>query len=30
MRETVTKFAKYIFLDIVGFTHNRSLRHSLK
>lgn len=25
MRETVTKFAKYIFLDIVGFTHNRSV-----
>jgi class 3 adenylate cyclase len=25
MREIVTKFAKYIFLDIVGFTHNRSV-----
>jgi hypothetical protein len=25
MLETVTKSAKYIFLDIVGFTHNRSV-----
>jgi len=25
MPETVTKSAKYIFLDIVGFTHNRSV-----
>lgn len=25
MSETVTKSAKYIFLDIVGFTHNRSV-----